>query len=62
MSEEISVDVLVRAMTKAVRVVLREELEKDNKRVTQAVLKLALEDLGVKKGSGEKRVISVGKG
>lgn len=62
MSEEISVDVLVRAMTKAVRVVLREELENDNKRVTQAVLKLALEDLGVKKGSGEKRVISVGKG
>ena len=62
MSEEISVDVLVRAMTKAVRVVLREELEKDNTRVTQAVLKLALEDLGVKKGSGEKRVISVGKG
>ena len=62
MSEEISVDVLVRAMTKAVRVVLREELENDNTRVTQAVLKLALEDLGVKKGSGEKRVISVGKG
>ena len=62
MSEEISFDVLVRAMTKAERVVLREELENDNKRVTQAVLKLALEDLGVKKGSGEKRVISVGKG
>lgn len=62
MGEEISADVLVRAMTKAVRVVIREELEKDDKRVTQAVLKLVLADLGVKKGTGEKHVITAGKG
>lgn len=62
MSEEISADVLVRAMTKAVRVVIREELERDDKRIAQAVLKIVLADMGLKKGTGEKRVISVGKG
>ena len=62
MSEEVSIDALVRALKPALRAIIREELEKDDKRVTQAVLKLALADLGVKKGSGEKRVISVGKG
>ena len=62
MAEEVSISALVRAIKPAVRTIVREELERDDKRVTQAVLKLALEDLGVKKGTGEKRVISVGKG
>ena len=62
MAEEVSISALVHAIKPAVRAIIKEELERDNKRVTQAVLKLALEDLGVKKGTGEKRVISVGKG
>lgn len=61
MAEEVSISALVRAIKPAVRTIVREELERDDKRVTQAVLKLALEDLGVKKGTSEKRVISVGK-
>ena len=62
MSEEVSISALVHAIKPAVRAIIKEELEKDDKRVTQAVLKLVLEDLGVKKGTGEKRVILVGKG
>lgn len=62
MSEEISVDVLVRATTKAVRVVIREELERSDKRVAQELLKIVLADMGAKKGSGEKHVITAGKG
>jgi hypothetical protein len=62
MSEEISVDALVRATTKAVRVVIREELERSDKQVARELLKIALADMGAKKGSGEKHVITAGKG
>jgi len=62
MSEEVSISALVRALKPALRTIIRDELERDDKRVTQAVLKLALADLGVKKGTGEKRVIIAGKG
>jgi len=62
MSEEVSISALVRALKPALRTIIRDELERDDKRVTQAVLKLALTDLGAKKGSGEKRVIIAGKG
>ena len=62
MSEEVSIGALVRAIEPVVRKVVKEELERGDKRVAQTLLKIALADMGVKKGSGEKRVISVGKG
>ena len=62
MAEEVSIAALVRAIKPVVRDAVRDELERSDKRVTQAVLKLALADLGVKKGTGEKHVITAGKG
>ena len=59
MVEEVSVEALARM----VRRVVREELERDDKRVAQAVLKLVLEDMGAVKSSKphEKRVITAGR-
>ena len=56
MTDEVSMDTL----TRMVRRVIREELEKDDKRVAQAVLKLVLESngIGVEKKPHEKRVIT----
>ena len=62
MSEEVSIAALVRAIKPVIKNAIREELEQNDKRVAQELLKLALADLGVKKGTGEKRVIIAGKG
>jgi len=62
MAEEVSIGALVRAIEPVVRKVIKEEFERGDKRVAQELLKIALADMGVKKGTGEKRVISVGKG
>ena len=60
MGEEVSVEALARM----VRSVVRDELERDDRRVAQAVLKLVLADMGVakEKTPHEKRVITAGKG
>ncbi len=59
MTEEVSVEALSRMMRK----VVKEELEKDDKRVAQAVLKLVLasKGIGAEKRPHEKRVITAGK-
>jgi hypothetical protein len=62
MSEEVSIAALVRAIKPVVRDVVREELERCDKRVAQELLKIALTNMGVKKGGGEKHVITAGKG
>lgn len=62
MSEEVSIAALVRAIKPVVRDVVREELERCDKRVAKELLKIALADMGAKKGTGEKRVIIAGKG
>jgi hypothetical protein len=62
MSEEVSIAALVRAIKPVVQDAIRDELERKDKRVAQELLKLVLADLGVKKGSGEKRVITAGNG
>jgi hypothetical protein len=62
MEGEVSITELVRAIKPVIRDVVREELDRADKRVAQELLKLVLADLGVKKGSGEKRVIIAGKG
>jgi hypothetical protein len=62
MSEEVSIAALVRAIKPVVRDVVREELERADKLVAHELLKIALADMGVKKGSGEKHVITAGKG
>jgi hypothetical protein len=61
MAEEVSIAALVRAIKPVVRDAVREELGKADKRVAQELLKIALADLGAKKGTGEKRVIIAGK-
>jgi len=62
MAEEVSIAALVRAIKPVVRAAVREELEKADKRVAQELLKLVLADMGAKKGTGEKHVISVRNG
>jgi len=61
MSEEVSIGSLVRAIKPVVRAAIKEELERNDKRVAQELLKLVLADMGEKKGTGEKRVIIAGK-
>ena len=58
MGEEISMRALSTMIRKEVRVVMREELERDQARVAQAVLKIVLENMGVKKEPHERRVIT----
>ena len=62
MAEEVSITALVKAIKPVIKNAIREELEQNDKRVAQELLKLALADLGAKKDTGKKRVISVGKG
>jgi hypothetical protein len=62
MDGEVSINELVKAFKPVIRDVVREELDRADKRVAQELLKLVLADLGVKKGSGEKRVITAGNG
>jgi deoxyribose-phosphate aldolase len=62
MSEEVSIVALVRAIKPVVRDVVREELERCDKRVAKELLKIVLADMGAKKGTGEKRVMTAGKG
>ena len=61
MAEEVSIGSLVRAIKPVVRAAIKEELEQNDKRVAQELLKLVLADMGAKKGTGEKRVIIAGK-
>ena len=61
MAEEVSIGSLVRAIKPVVRAAIKEELERNDKRVAQELLKLVLADMGAKKGTGEKRVIIAGK-
>lgn len=60
MGEEVSVE----ALSRMVRRVVREELERSDNRVAQAVLKLVLDSkgIGMEKEPHEKRVITAGKG
>jgi len=60
MGEEVSIETL----TRMVRKVVREELERSDNRVAQAVLKLVLDSkgIGVETEPHEKRVITAGKG
>ncbi len=62
MEGEVSINELVRAIKPVIRDVVREELDRADKRVAQELLKIVLADLGAKKGSGEKHVITAGKG
>jgi hypothetical protein len=62
MAEEVSITALVRAIKPVVRDAVRDELERNDKRVAQELLKIALADMGLKKGTGEKHVITAGKG
>lgn len=62
MSEEVSIAALVRAIKPVVRDVVRDELDRKDKRVAQELLKIVLEDMGAKKSSGERHVITAGKG
>ena len=58
MGEEISMRALGTMLRKEVRTVIREELERDQARVAQAVLKIVLENMGVKNAPHERRVIT----
>jgi len=60
MSEEVSIDTLARM----VRKVVREELEREDKRLVQVAMKLVLDSkgIGVETEPHEKRVITAGKG
>ena len=60
MSEEVSIETL----TRMVRKVVREELEREDKRLVQVAMKLVLDSkgIGVEKEPHEKRVITAGKG
>jgi hypothetical protein len=60
MAEEVSIETL----TRMVRRVVREELDRKDNHVEQAVLKLVLDSkgIGMEKEPHEKRVITAGKG
>lgn len=61
MGEEVSIAALARAIKPVVRSVVQEELARNDKRVAQELLKIVLADMGMKKSTTEKHVITAGK-